>query len=80
MSVPPSTHRAWMDIVTGKEKHDFDFLAAKMVVGRVQMTVMQDPSVGTIQRCANEVREVFAKNSNLTKVKTDLAKIFGEGA
>jgi hypothetical protein len=80
MSVPPSSHRAWTDIVTGKVKYDFEFLAAKMVTGRLQNLVLANPSVEIVEQSVKELREVFAKNENLTKVQKDLAKIFGKGA
>ena len=79
MSVPPASDKVWMDIVTGRTQYDFDFLAAKMVVGRLRTVIQQDPSTGTVQRCAEELRDVFAKNVNLSKVQKDLEKIFGQG-
>lgn len=79
MTVPPSSHPNWRQLVTGRKKFDFDFLAIKMAMGRVKLMVEQDPSEATIQKCINEVREIFEKNQNLSKVRNDLEKIFGSG-
>jgi hypothetical protein len=79
MNIPAATHPAWMDVITGKVQHQFEFFAAKMCIQRLILNVKQDPSPATINKCVTELRDIFLINSNLPKVKNDLEKIFGKG-
>jgi hypothetical protein len=76
MDVPPISHPAWSDIVSGKVKYQFDCLAVKMVLGWLTAQVKNTPSSRTIQRCAEELHNVFARNANLPSAQRDLRKIF----
>ncbi len=76
MDVPPVTNPAWRDIVSGKVKYQFDFLATKMILGWLTTQVKNNPSPRTIQKCAEELHNVFARNANLLVVQHDLRQIF----
>ena len=79
MVVPSNTRQEWKDILTGKKQFNFEFLAARMTIGRLQLTLKNDSSLSNLQQCATELHEVFVKNINLPKVQRDLTQIFGEG-
>lgn len=76
MNVPPASHPIWSDIVSGKVIPDFDFLAAKILVGTISRKMVKDQSATNLGKCARELREIFAQNADLPKVQKDLEKIF----
>jgi len=78
MDVPPISHSAWSNIVTGKARYQFDFLATKFLLGYLSLQVKRDPSPHTIQRSAQELHDIFVRNADLASVQHDLTKIFGE--
>ncbi len=77
MNVPPDSNRAWSDIVSGKAKYEFEFLATKLVLRHLTLQAKNDPSPHTIQRCAQELRNIFVRNADLFCVQRDLIQIFG---
>jgi hypothetical protein len=76
MVVPVSTHPGWKNLLNGKKQCDFEFLAAKMTMGRLKILIQDHPDESTMQQSVEELREVFVKNINLPKVQRDLKKIF----
>jgi hypothetical protein len=76
MVVPPATDPHWAHLVQGKLQVQFEFLAVKVMLGRVLATVRADPSPATVTRNAADVREMFAKNAHLPSMQRDLEKIF----
>ena len=79
MNVPSTSHPLWKDIVTGKKQVQFDFLASKMMVGRISILLSTDDSEAVIQKSVQDLHDIFSKNINLPKVQNDLKKLFGEG-
>ena len=79
MHVPPVSDTKWKDIITGKVNYQFEFFAFNMCVKRLSLELKRDSSQVTINRCAQELRDIFAENIALPKVQRDLAKIFGKG-
>ncbi|MCM2324512.1 MAG: hypothetical protein NDJ90_14735 [Oligoflexia bacterium] len=77
MNLPPATDPRWGEIITGKSKYPFDFLAAKIFVARASMDVVRDSSPTNVQQLCGELRELFSTNSRLASVKRDLQRIFG---
>ena len=77
MNVPPASHPMWSDIATGKVIPDFEFLPARIIVGTISRRLAKDQSLANLGNCAGELREIFAQNADLPKVKKDLMKIFG---
>jgi hypothetical protein len=77
MSVPLSTDKVWKDILLGKVKYDFEFLALKIMLGRLLRKIELDPSPTTIQKCAEEMCNLFMVNAHLPTAKRDLQKILG---
>ena len=69
----------WSDIITGKVKCDFEFLAAKILQSTLTRSFAKDPTAGNLEKCARDLRELFMQNSDLPKVQNDLRKVFGFG-
>jgi hypothetical protein len=80
MDVPPVTHPTWSAIVSGKATYEYEFLATKLILRHLTFQVKSRPSTDTIQRCAQELRNVFVRNAGLSCVQRDLIQIFGSSA
>lgn len=78
--VPPATDPVWRSVVTGKSKYALDFLAAKIMLGRLALQIQKDPSAENIAECARTLRDVYAENTNLPSVQKDLDLMFQGGS
>jgi hypothetical protein len=78
-NVPPKSDPIWHDIVSGKTKFALDFLAAKIMLGRLTYQVKNDPTPKTIEECAQAIHDVYAENTNLPSVQIDLNLMFNGG-
>jgi hypothetical protein len=78
MDVPSKSHKAWMDIVTGKKLYALRFLAAKILLGRVIRSVSENPSLDNINASIEQLRNIYKKNIDTPSVQQDLKTIFGE--
>ncbi|NCC50716.1 MAG: hypothetical protein EOM20_05810 [Spartobacteria bacterium] len=76
MDVPGAEHVAWKDVVTCRVRHDFEFLAAKIFMGRIILQLQDDSSPEAVARMASELRELFVKNIQLPLVQRDVNRIF----
>lgn len=79
MDVPPVSHPAWKNLVSGKERHQFEFLATNLLLGYLALQVKRDPSPQIVQKSAQELHDIFVRNADLTSVQRDLIKVFGSG-
>jgi hypothetical protein len=77
MDVPPVSHPAWKNIVSGKDRHQFEFLASNLLLGYLTLQVRRNSSPEIVQKCAQELHDIFARNADLPSVERDLIKIFG---
>ncbi len=77
MEVPSTYDPIWRDIVTGKVKFEFEFLAAKILQGTLARKLKKNPSPSHLEQCVNEFRDLFAQNTDLPSVRHDLKKIVG---
>jgi hypothetical protein len=80
MDVPPVSHPAWKNVVSGNGNYQFEFLATKFLLGYLTLQVKRDSSPQVVQKCAQELHDIFARNVDLISVQRDLIKIFGKGA
>lgn len=78
MDVPPISHSAWTNIVSGKSRYQFKFLGTKFLMGYLSLRVERDSSPETIQRSAQELHDIFVRNADLSSVQRDLMQIFGK--
>ncbi len=77
MDVPSAENLVWHDIVTGKVKYPLEFLAAKIMLGRLLLKVKNDSSPSMIAQCGQQLYNLYAQNADLPCVQRDLEKIFG---
>jgi len=77
MSFSPTVEPIWGDIITGKMKIEFEFLAARILQGNLSRTFAKDPSAERLKKCANDLRELFVQNADLPSARKDLQKILG---
>ncbi len=75
MNVPLSTDKIWRDILQGRVKFDFQFLALKIMLGRLFRELERDPSPAMLQKCADEMYNLLSKNAQLPSAKHDIQKI-----
>lgn len=78
MTIPPSGHRVWSDLVTGKIKLPMEFLALKIKLGNVAIRLRTDASPATIAACAAEVRSLLESNAQLPSAKRDIERIVSQ--
>jgi hypothetical protein len=77
MTIPLSSDSVWKDLLLKKKSFDFDFLALKMLLGRLIMDVEQNPSPDNLEKCAAQLHAMMEKNENLPSAKRDIQKILG---
>jgi hypothetical protein len=75
MNVPLSTDKIWKDILQGRVKFNFEFLALKIMLGRLFREMERDPSPAMLQKCADEIYNLLSKNAQLPTAKRDIQKI-----
>lgn len=77
MTIPPATDDVWKDILLLKQNYDFEFLALKMLLGRLTMDIEHDPSPENLAKCAEQLHGLLAQNATLPTAKRDIEKIIG---
>jgi hypothetical protein len=77
MDIPPVSHPAWKNIVSGEESYQFEFLATNLLLGYLALQVKRNSSLEVVQKCAQELHDIFVRNADLGSVQRDLIKIFG---
>ncbi len=75
--IPPAWDKRWLEIVNGKRRHEFEFMAAKFFLTRWKRLLVQDNSPANLTRCAQELRALFVKNHALPSAQRDLKRLFG---
>jgi hypothetical protein len=76
MEVPPISHPAWHDVVTGKTRYQFEFLGVKLLLGYLSTQLRPGSSPEAIRRGVIDLHNVFARNADLASVQNDLRRIF----
>lgn len=77
MEFSPTVEPIWRDIVTGKVKVEFEFLAAKILQSTLTRTYAKDRSAERLEKCARDLRDLFSQNADLPVVQRDLKKVLG---
>jgi hypothetical protein len=73
MTVPPPSHAIWKDIVAGRVRPAFGFLAIRILLGRIQPAAQRDPA--RLPELASELHGLVAANAHLPSVQRDLATL-----
>lgn len=79
MKIPPQSAPQWVDIVTGKRIYNLNFLAAKILLGRLVMTVKDNPSQENIEDAVELLHQLYTYNCKTPTVSQDIKTIFGQG-
>ena len=77
LEIPPISSSVWTDLVTGKIKPQFEFMALKIKLGTLTRKLTSENSPEDIAEAATEIREIFVQNINLPKIQNDLNKLMG---
>lgn len=78
MQIPSKFSPAWRDVITGQVEHEFEFLAVRILLGRLRMFGGYEESPEAMEKCVDELRELFERSSKVPSAQRDLVKIFGE--
>jgi hypothetical protein len=73
--IPDKSDPRWMDLITGKKKHQFKFAAASLCVSRNMREVAKDPSLQQMMKSVDEIHALFTKYEKFAA--DDLRAIFG---
>lgn len=75
MVVPGDTHPAWAKAISGQGAKNIEFLATKLLLGRLCGAYKINSSPAKVREYIAELRGFFEKNINLPKAQNDLKKI-----
>lgn len=75
MAIPGESHPGWLKAISGQGAQNIEFLATKLLLGRLNQSYKRDPSPQNGKQCVKELREFFQKNENLPKAMGDLKHI-----
>ncbi len=74
MSVPAINHPNWAKAITNPQGYPFEYLATRILVGRLNMNYKQNP--GSLSTCIKELHDFFSANEKQPKAVADMNKIF----
>ena len=74
MSVPSVNHPNWAQAIMNSQNYPFEFLATRILVGRLSMKYKQD--AGALPACVKELYDFFCANEKQPKAVADMNKIF----
>jgi|GEM_PF-921319 len=66
----------WKEVILGKKQYGFEFLALRILVGRLNLNYRNNPTPETMSKCVRQLVEFFQNEKNPLAQK-DLNKIFG---
>lgn len=76
MSVPEENHPRWAQTILGERSPNFEFLATKVLIGRLVLKYKQTPTPEELKKYVHELRDFFQRHENMPKAQADLMKIF----
>lgn len=74
-TIPSESHPGWLKAISGQGHLNFEFLATKIIMGRLHRDYKKDSTSEAVKRFTAELRAFFEKNIKLPKVQADLKKI-----
>ena len=75
--LPPPSDPRWREVISATERPQFEFLAAKILLGRISIELSRDNSPATIDKGAQELRALLEKHEGLPAARRDIEMIFG---
>jgi hypothetical protein len=73
--IPNESHPGWLKAISGQGPFEFEFLATKIIMGRLNRDYKRETSPAAARKLVAELRDFFQKNIKLPKVQADLKKI-----
>lgn len=73
--IPPLSDEIWERILCDKLMINFEFLAIKILLARLKLTIKLNPETNLINECISEFRNLIVKTRRLPSVQRDLKKI-----
>lgn len=80
MLLPSERNPVWKELILNENKYQFEFLATKIILGRLSLKCRINNSPEELYKCVHELHVFFVKNQHQPKVQNDLKMVFGEGA
>lgn len=74
--MPGVEAKEWTDVILGKKRYNFEFLALQILVGRLVVTYRNSPNPDTMKKCTRQLINFFQKEKN-PQAQKDYRKIFG---
>ena len=74
--LPPKTDGKWKQLLMGEIDHQFDAVAAGLIISRISRSVKRDSSEENMNSCLDEIFTFFNKYEKV--FKNDIEAIFGE--
>jgi HAMP domain-containing protein len=75
-SVAGADAEEWKNVILEKKNYGFEFMALRILVGRLSVNYRNNPTQKTMQRCIQQLIDFFRNEKNPLAQK-DLKKIFG---
>lgn len=75
MSPQDANNPVWRQLVTGEKSVTLSFLAAKILLSRLQLKCKQDASTAT--QGAKDIFEFYLKNQKMPSAQKDLEMLLG---
>lgn len=75
MMIPPTTHRAYRELVLGERQIDLRCLALKIYLGRIQLSAVADSSPANVDKHVAALHLFFCRNEQIAR--RDIDAIFG---
>lgn len=79
MIIPNEANPGWMKAIAGQLPSNFEFLATKILMGRLSLAYQKNPSPLTAKKCIAELRSFFKNNANTPMAQADLHRIIAGG-
>ncbi len=73
---PSLSDEIWKKVLIGETVVDFEFLAVKLLLSRLQLKLRRDPS--QLEQLKGEFRNIFVQKAHLPATQKDLSKLTGE--
>lgn len=68
----------WQNLVLKKVKVDLNFLAAKVLLSRLQMTLYNNSSIEEVEKAKKEIFHLYFKNKDLPNAKKDIGLLLNK--
>jgi len=75
MDIPNVNDRVWEDVLTGRKKCEFQFLAINLLLSRVRLAGDGNLTRDDIAVYSQRLRQIFIDYAKLPKIQNDLKQL-----